>query len=207
MSLQFLLEGGNVTSLEILDLSKAANTSVRLVDGFFRRTLLSEYGELRRISKEAKYIEIHFLIASLFGLGRYLQGEGEAPGCRTRDPQGTSKPDSMFRGCDYQTPSFIQLAEWLPPSPRVSSFSSPFFFFLFLNWGLFIYFEKDRERERERERESEHGAEREGGRERIPSRLHAARAWTRGTVRSWPEPRRSQTLSWLSHPGVPRSAF
>ena len=39
-----------------------------------------------------------------------------------------------------------------------------------------IYFETERERERERESMCELGKNRERGRERIPSRLHAVRA-------------------------------
>ena len=71
---------------------------------------------------------------------------------------------------------------------------------------LSIYWE--REREREREHKCEWGKGREGGSERIPSRLHAVSAEPDlgpelMNLRSWSEPKiKSRTLNHPSHPSA-----
>ena len=88
-----------------------------------------------------------------------------------------------------------------------TSLSCKIEFLLFLNFfNVFIYFWR-------REREHEWGRSRERGRPRIWSRLRALSYQHRAgcgaqTHKLWdPDPSRSRTLNWLSHPGAPALIF
>ena len=98
--------------------------------------------------------------------------------------QGNSQDETVMVGGGQRI--------WVPPGSKLT-----------LVFWIFIYLFGERERERERESTWERG------RERISSRLHAISAEpdrglkpTNPKIMTWAEIK-SQTLNWLSHPGVP----
>ena len=79
-------------------------------------------------------------------------------------------------------------------------------FFLFLNYSLFIYFERERatcssrEGQREGERENPRQALHCQHRSRCSAQSHYCEMMTCAEIKSW-------TLSWLSHPDAPKRFF